>query len=376
MNWLAAAAGIIASIRGHSEGRGGLSPEHVATALYRGILDREPDLAGLAQKADSLRSGEVLERVIRSLIGSPEFHSRFLQSLLPSVSLPNLIAMMPDRYDVQQKNGGPVPVYLARHDADMTLMASLIEKHRFYDRFGVWSPVIDLDKQVTAAIVRGLGSRSCFELGCFTGPVMSLLAEAGISVCGTEVSHLAFVFAYPNVRDAMIFGDLLAVEVGRTFDAVLCMDVLEHLNPSRLDDYIQRLLSLLDADGYVYVNSPMWGEDRIFGSFEDPYLAEWHAVGDDCYWRHWPCDGDGWPAHGHLVWASPGWWERKFAEHGLVRDEVVEASIHRVLGALFNQTPGRRCLFVLHRPNSGRSSAVVAAEIEAELLKVPELPTP
>ena len=133
-------------------------------------------------------------------------------------------------------------VYLARTDADIALMASLIDRHRFYDRFGVWSPVIDHDKEITAAIVRGLGARSCFELGCFTGPVISLLADAGVSVLGAEVSHLAFAFAYPNVRDSNVFGDLLSLDIDRRFDVVLCMDVLEHVSPLKLDQYIEKLL--------------------------------------------------------------------------------------------------------------------------------------
>ena len=151
-------------------------------------------------------------------------------------------------------------VCVARSDADIALMASLLDRHRFYDRFGVWSPVIDHDKEVTAAIVRGLQARSCFELGCFTGPVMSLLAEAGVTVRGAEVSHLAFAFAHPNIRDAIMFGDLLTLDIDRRFDVVLCMDVLEHVSPLQLDQYIERILSIVDDDGYVYLNSPMWGK--------------------------------------------------------------------------------------------------------------------
>jgi hypothetical protein len=374
MNWSVVAAGIIGRVGRQLQRRDGLSPERVATALYRGILEREPDLPGLAQAAGILRSDKVLEQVIRTFIGSPEFHSRFLQALVPPVPLPDLTATMPDRYEIQQVNGMPMRVYVGRDDPDMTLMASLIEKHHFYDRFGVWTPVIDIDKQITAAIVRGLGARSCFELGCFTGPVMSLLADAGIAVLGAEVSHLAFAFAYPNIRDAMIYGDLVAAEVDRTFDVVLGMDVLEHINPLRLDAYIQKILSLLGADGYVYLNSPMWGEDHTFGTFEAPYLAEWHAIGDNSYWRHWPCDGGGWPLHGHLVWASPGWWERKFEQHGLIRDTVIERAIHPRLSGFFEQAVGRRCLFVLRRSDNSKSSAAVAAGVDAALAGLPEIP--
>jgi SAM-dependent methyltransferase len=365
------AGAVIGRVGAHFARRGTLSPERVATALYRGILAREPDLPGLAQKAKGLRDGDMLEHVIRTFVASPEFQSRFLQDLVPPVPLPDLTALMPERYETQMANGYPAKIYVAREDADMTLMASLIEKHRFYDRFGVWTPVIDFDKLLTAATVRGLGARSCFELGCFTGPVLSVLADAGVAVAGADVSHLAFSFAYPNIRDVLVFGDLLDLKIDRVFDVVLCMDVIEHLNPLLLDDYIAKIASLLDDNGAIYLNSPMWGHDRIFGIFEEPYLDEWQTVGDASCWRHWPCDHLGWPAHGHLVWGSPGWWERKFQQHGLVRDSVVETAIHQVLSPVFDRTPGRRTCFVLRRAAGRQSSAADAARMVETLSSVP-----
>src|SRR5438477_6369953 len=121
-------------------GSGALPPERVANALYRGILEREPDLPGLVSKAEALRRGETLEQVIRYLIGSPEFRSRFLESIVQTGSLPDLAAAMPDHYAIQPANGGPIRVYLAETNGDMMRMSSLIERYRFYDRFGVWSP--------------------------------------------------------------------------------------------------------------------------------------------------------------------------------------------------------------------------------------------
>ena len=350
-----------------SRRRGAFSPEQVATALYRGIFAREPDLGGFAEKISLLRSGQELEQVIRTFIASPEFRSQFAQTLVPPAPLPDLRASIPERYETQLARDAPMTVYVARTDTDIALMASLIDRHRFYDRFGVWSPIIDYDKEITAAIVRGLGARSCFELGCFTGPVMRLLADAGVTVLGAEVSHLAFAFAYPNVRDAIMFGDLLTLDIDRRFDVVLCMDVLEHVSPLRLDQYLEKILSIVDEDGYIYLNSPMWGKDPIFGIFEEPYLEEWLAVGDGSYWRHWPCDDKGWPVHGHLLWASAHWWERKFREYGLVRDTTIEQTIHQDLATFFEQAGGRRSLFVLRRTDNRRPSATTAAAVRTAL---------
>jgi SAM-dependent methyltransferase len=371
--WSIATGNVLRTGRTRLENRGSLSPELVATALYRGILGREPDLAGLGDKVNLLRSGPVLEHVIRTFVSSPEFRSRQLDTAIPTVELPDLTQAMPEMYARGVTGDTPTTVYIARSDADIGRMATLIERHRYYDAFGVWSPVIDLDKEVTAGIVRGLGARSCFELGCFTGPVLSLLAEAGISVAGAEVSHTAFTFAYPNVREAMLFGDLLDLEIDRRFDVVLCMDVLEHVSPLELGRYVEKIAGLVADDGYVYINSPMYGEDTAFGTVFAPYLDEWLSVGDSSFWHHWPCDAKGWPEHGHLVWASVKWWSRMFEAHGLVRDHAIEEVVHRHLGGFFENTPARRALFVLRRPENTRSAAA-ADRLDEALALMPNLP--
>ena len=202
---------------------------------------------------------------------------------------------------------------------------------------------------------------------------MSLLADAGVEVLGNEVSETALACAYPNIRAAIRLGDLLSIDLNRRFDVVLCMDVLEHISPLRLPVYLERLVSLVEDDGYLYLNSPMWGTDRVFGMIEEQYLEEWRQVGDASYWRHWPCDAQGWPVHGHLVWASPAWWERTFEAHGLVRDTEIERAIHQRLGGFFTVSIGRRCLFVLRRPGSRKVSAEVADAVHQVLAKLPAL---
>jgi len=351
-----------------------LSAEALAAALHRAIFDREPEGGAWSRAVGLHPSSQAVEGVIRTMIGSAEFRTRMLKSLVPQVDLPDLTLLMPDRYVLEQVPGGPLRVYIAGSDEGIADMARLIETHRYYDRFGAATPVIDLDKEITAAIVSGLGARSCFELGCFTGTVLSLLADRGLRVLGAEASHLAFVFACANIRASMLYGDLLSLPIQERFDVVLCMDVLEHLSPLRLDAYLEKLLSLLDDDGYLYVNSPMFGGDATFGTVEAPYLAEWQSVSDASYWRHWPCDERGWPLHGHLIWASPGWWTRKFASHGLTRDPVIENAIHLQLGGFFDYAIGRRSLFVLRRAANRNDSAALAAQVTAALSQVPGIP--
>jgi SAM-dependent methyltransferase len=357
--------------------RDGLPTEEIATALYRGMLGREPDLGGLAEKKSALLRGEgALERVLRSFIASSEFRSRMLAELAPHVDLPDLTQQMPEMYRTEYGLDSQLTLYTAHNDTDIERMEALIGKHRYYDQFGVWAPIIDLDKEVTATIARGLGARSCFELGCFTGPVLSLLHDAGLRVAGAEVSHTAFTFAYPNVRDAILYGDLLDLDITERFDVVLCMDVLEHISPLRLGRYVDKIASLLGDTGYVYLNSPMFGEDATFGMTAHAYLEEWRTIGDASFWRHMHCDEKGWPQHGHLVWASPDWWTGFFERHGLVRDRKIEAAVHRSLAGFFVNTPARRSLFVLKRPDNPRDSDEAAGAVAAALTAHPGIPRP
>ena len=179
IRWVHAANALMSSLGRRVRHGRALSSSQIATALYRGILEREPDLAGLKHQVRYLRSGSALEQVVRGFIGSPEFRSSFLERLVPPVELPDLRISMPDKYEVERTSLGEIVVYVARSDADIALMASLIDKHRFYDRFGVRSPVIDLDKEITAAIVRGLGAQSCFELGMFHRPCYQSFGGCG-----------------------------------------------------------------------------------------------------------------------------------------------------------------------------------------------------
>lgn len=351
------------------------SPSEVAAALYDGILQRPPDAAGLANLSEALASGLPIADAAGALIDSGEFALAMMGRLLPPRTLPDLAALHPERYEREiASNGVPILLYKADSDADFDWMEAAIERHRYYDAPGVWSAKIALDQQVTAAIVQGLGARSCLELGCFTGAVISLLESAGLEVAGLDVSHLAFVLAYPNARPHMLFGDLLATPLERRFDVVLAMDILEHLNPVRFEQYLARLAQLVADDGYLYVNSPMFGPDDVYGQLFSVYASQWRAAGDGDYWRRLDCDELGWPKHGHLVWASPVWWEAAFARHGLVRDRDVERALHGTLGGFFETHDARRSLFVLKHEGKRRAPGEVAAQLRARLAQVEGLP--
>lgn len=345
----------------------------IIQGLYQGLLGRAADPSGLQSYVEALKRGMPLQAVISAIVESEEFAA--LHPSLPSIAheLPDLTALHPAKY--ARRSDGSTVLH-AKTDADLRHVEQLIAQHRYYDSFGVWSPKIDADKRVTAALVQGLGARSCLELGCFNGPVLSLLAERGLDVWGVDVSHLACLLAFPNLHQRIRFGNLLELEFDRQFDVFLAMDILEHLSPLDLDSHIERIRQLLARDGYAYINSPMFGADDVFGVAATPYLSEWRVAGEDACWRHMHCDAKGWPMHGHLVWASPKWWEAQFLRHHLVRDRALERTVHEALQGFFSKfAPSRRSFFILRHSDFTPDRAAVSRQLKAAIApEVAQLP--
>jgi hypothetical protein len=188
-------------------------------------------------------------------------------------------------------------------------------------------------------------------------------------VCGVDVSHLAFVLAYPNIRDKLRFGDLLDVDFGsERFDALIAMDVVEHLNPLKLPLYLAKIVQLVDSTGFVFINSPMIGTDDVFGTPFPPYVTGWTEAGDDSPWLRMHCDEKGWPLNGHLIWASPKWWEAQFERSGLVRSRRIERCIHSLLQSFFEQNaPARKSFFALTRRDFSPDEEAICARLRNEL---------
>jgi hypothetical protein len=321
-----------------------ISPTEAAIAsLYRGLLKREPDPGGLRHFAQKVQNVGHLEPVIDALMRSDEFIRR--HGVLPPVSRPDLRPKYPDRYDIRD---GQL-LFRVGDDHDFDALESAIFAEGYYESMGIYAPRIDRDKRFIASMVTGMGARSCLEIGCFSGPVLSLLHDAGVSVTGLDAAHLAFILAYPNIRSRIKFGDLLSTSFDQKFDTIVAMDVFEHFNPNKFASYIRHAANLLSPGGRIILNSPMYGPDRIFGTVADYEQPEWRETADRAFWRVFPCDELGWPKHGHLIWAAPAWWERQFAEGGLVRDEAAENVLQDVAAPILAENPARKIMFILRR---------------------------
>lgn len=341
------------------------SVEELVTAAYEAILCRDPDKSGFLNNVKAINFGMPVVDFFRNLINSDEFAQKNKILRIDKWELPDLTSCRPERYS-RLDDGSTV--YFAEADADFEFLESSITNYHYYDSLGVWSPAIDLDKRLIAAIVAGLGARRSLEIGCFSGPVLIELNNRGVDAVGIDISHLAFVLADPSIRSKIFYGDLLSLNLDGRFDVVYGMDILEHLSPLKLGAYIDKVENLVADNGYVFINSPIFGNDDIFGCVFSPYLPQWSSTKGSSFWRHVHCDAKGWPLHGHLVWAESSWWEDIFSERGLVRDREIERRIHSLLAGFFEHSaPARKAFYVLkHKGNNLPNGRVIDA-LEREI---------
>jgi 2-polyprenyl-3-methyl-5-hydroxy-6-metoxy-1,4-benzoquinol methylase len=137
-------------------------------------------------------------------------------------------------------------------------------------------------------ILGRLGVRRVLDLGCGNGELCGQLARAGYDVVGVELDSDGVRIArqaYPQIP-FYNFGvhddpqELLSREGGRTFDAVVSTEVVEHLfAPHLLTAYAFRLLA---AEGSLIVSTPYHGYLKnlllsIFNHWDQHHGPLWHG---------------------------------------------------------------------------------------------------
>jgi len=177
---------------------------------------------------------------------------------------------------------------------------------------------------------------------------------------------MAIARASPRVRERIHQGDVLTLALGRDYDMVFGLDVFEHLNPNKLDTYLARLATVTSDDAFLYCNIPAFGDDPVFGTVFPFYVDGWKddaAAGKPFSRLH--ADEEGYPIHGHLVWADAAWWSGQFARAGFTREVEIERAFHRKYdGYMEKRSPARRAFFVFGKPGSIARRAAVLERIQ------------
>jgi len=320
----------------------GPDPEGFVDDLYRRLLGRPADRAGLETFVGKLRDGVPRADIAVMLATSDEYKQRVIRATSPRRREPARY-----RLTVDVTGTSPFWAFEVEDDADFDWMESAIIDDGYYEHTGVWSLEPDDDKRIMGELLASLGARRALELGCSSGTVLSVLAAHGVRAEGVEISRLAYEHAAPEMRPNIHLGDLLTLDLPHDYDLVFGLDVFEHLNPNRLADYLGALAARLAPGGSLFANIPAFGDDEVFGEVFPVYLQEWHddiAAGRPFRVLH--CDDDGYPMNGHLVWAHTTWWVEQFEAVGLVRCTDVERDLHERYAEHLRNAPARASFYV------------------------------
>jgi SAM-dependent methyltransferase len=349
-------------------------------AVMRRLATRHP--AWVAELVDPVRPSPssdddeaFIERVYIELLGRPvdrdgrDFHTKALANGLSRADLVLAIAQS-EEYRLRCRHAGlggsgrgprfrspekfrfiaelSLWTFNASEPADFDWIENAIITDGYYEQPGVWNLGVDTDKRVMAEIVASLSVERVLEIGCASGAVLEGLYERGLSFEGIDISSMAVARASERVRDHIHEGDVLSVDLGRDFDTVFGLDIFEHLNPNRLAAYIERLQSCLVPGGLLFANIPAFGRDPVFGEVFPYYLRGWDndAEAGRCF-RTLHVDDDGYPLHGHLIWADTKWWVEQFEAAGFVRAPSTEAALHCKYDEYMKaESPARRSFYV------------------------------
>lgn len=146
------------------------------------------------------------------------------------------------------------------------------------------------------AIRRFSGSpKSFFDVGCGTGFVLARIARAfpAAKVCGLDCYSEAISIAQKRCPQACLMrDDALNFDVGDSFDAVGCFDVLEHIPDDKA--LLTRLRQVLSPGGRLFISVPqhpwLWSNEDTLACHQRRYtssgllhLAE--ECGLKCIWR-------------------------------------------------------------------------------------------
>ena len=96
------------------------------------------------------------------------------------------------------------------------------------------------------------------ELGCSDGIGSTILAEQAVSYTGVDYDPLAIEAAKKNLQGGkwhFICDDFMEKSYGQ-FDAIVSMDVIEHILPEFEDQYLQTIVSNLSSEGICVIGTP------------------------------------------------------------------------------------------------------------------------
>jgi len=163
---------------------------------------------------------------------------------------------------------------------------------------------------IADALVAYVQPRSVLDAGCALGFLVAAFRDRGVEAYGIDVSDFAIGEVPGHVRPYCSVGSI-GEPLGRDYDLIVCIEVLEHLPPEDAESVISNLC------GHAY---------RVLFSSTPSDEAE--------------------PTHMNVRPTS--YWARLFADRGFFRDAAFDAAV----------VAPHACLFVRRAPDASEVAAV------------------
>ncbi len=145
------------------------------------------------------------------------------------------------------------------------------------------------------------------------------------------------------------------------------IDIFEHFNPRRLAGYLGEISRLTEDGGFLFVNIPAYGKDKVFGEIFPVAYPEWDAdiTAGRCF-RTIPVDSYGYPKNGHLICGSTAWWVEQFERQGFRRKVDLERALHNKFDAAMDKvSPARKSFYFFSRGVDGPRTAGIIRKISS-----------
>ena len=335
--------------------------EEFLEEVYQKILKRDMDEIGRAHFLKHLKAGQTRVDIIQDIMTSEEFINKIIRE---HIRLPSIKPEKPDQYELSHDiySNEKIWVFKVKDMEDFNWLEKKMTENGYYEQPGVWSLQINEDKQLLADFISAFHPKTTLEIGCANGPLMKCLKDRGFFSEGIDISRSVTAKAYPEIKENIHLGDLLEINLPSGYAMVLGMDIFEHFNPNKLEDYISAIYTLLDEGGYLLCNIPAFEKDPVFGEVFKLYIKDWKedSAQNRCF-RTIHVDGEGYPKNGHLIGASSRWWVEQFERAGFKREIEIERAAHKRYDDAMKRISIARTTFYIFSKNAdqGRNSKII-----------------
>ena len=112
-------------------------------------------------------------------------------------------------------------------------------------------------KLLAKSLDKSLTFKSAIDVGCAQGLLLEPLLKRGYDITGVEVSESVADYMSQDLLKRVRFGDFS--EASGQFDLVCCVEVAEHIRPSRSEELVSKLCNL--SNKFIFFTAAPPGQD-------------------------------------------------------------------------------------------------------------------